>query len=173
MNYLKDKMTYLAGPIQMVTDKEAMNWRDNITPILEKKYSIIVQDPCKKTSCTLGELGDDKLYFKNLIKSKKYEQVKNEFYKIIRYDLKCVDRSDFIIVYHDPKIPTVGTWHEIINCINKKSPVLVVCPEQSIEYINPWLLTLIKPQWLFTSFDDMILYLDKINNGEIDSSHWW
>lgn len=173
MNYLKGKNTYLAGPLQQLADEVAIKWRNEITPILENKYGVIVQDPCKKNSNGLGELGDDKEYFKKLIKEKQYDRVKNEFYKIIRYDLKCVDRSDFIIVYHDPKIATVGTTHEIINCINKKAPALIVCDERNIENINPWLLTLIKSQWLFTSFDDMFKYLDKIHSGDLDSSHWW
>lgn len=99
----------------MVSDNEAIKWRDTITPILQNKYGVIVQDPCKKTINDAGELGDDKEYFKKLIKEKKYDQVKNEFYKIIRWDLKAVDRSDFLIVYHDPKIPTIGTLHEVIN----------------------------------------------------------
>lgn len=57
--------------------------------------------------------------------------------------------------------------------MNSKRVVLIICPENTIENINPWLLTLIKSQWLFTSFDDMFKYLDKIDVGEIDSSHWW
>ena len=92
INYLKDKLTYLAGPIAMISDNDAIKWRDNITPILQNKYSIIVQDPCKKTITDAGELGDDKLHFKKLIKDKKYEQVKHEFYKIIRADLKAVKK---------------------------------------------------------------------------------
>lgn len=172
MNYLKNKVTYLGGAISLITDDEAINWRNQITSKLES-YGIIVQDPCKKIDDSVGELGDHKQYFKNLIKNKEFARVKKEFYKIIRYDLKCIDRSDFIIVYHDPKIPTVGTINEIVVASIEKKPILIVCDEKNLEFINPWLLTLIKPQWLFTSFDDMFTYLDEINSGKLDSSHWW
>ncbi len=168
MSYLKNKTTYLAGPIAMIDD--CTSWRDYITPILENKYNIIVQDPCKTTIGGVGEVGADKEYFKKLIREKQYDRVKKEFYKIIRKDLKQVDRSDFIIVYHDPAIPTIGTIHEIINAVNKKSPVLIMCDKDNI---NPWLLTLIKSQWLFDSWQKMFDYLDKIHTGEVDSSHWW
>jgi nucleoside 2-deoxyribosyltransferase len=170
-NYLKNKTTYLAGPISL--DEECQAWRDWLTPILEKTFNIVVQDPCKTTIQGVGEVGADKIYFKTLIKNKEFQKVKTEFYKIIRKDLKQVDKSDFIIMYHDPKVPTVGTIHELVLATQKKSPVLILCQPENLEFLNPWILTLIKPQWLFTSWTDMIEYLHQINNGNIDSSHWW
>lgn len=171
MGYLNGKMTYLAGPISL--DDDCTSWRDQIGPKLATKYNILVQDPCKVSSTGLNEVGADKEYLKQLIREKKYEQVKKEFYKVIRKDLKQVDKSDFIVVYHDPLIPTVGTIHEIVIANIKKCPILVMCPEDKISNINPWLLTLIKPQWLFTTWGDMFAYLDKIDKGDLDTSHWW
>jgi hypothetical protein len=62
--------------------------------------------------------------------------------------------------------------HEVIVAIGQKKPVLVKCDESLIDDFNPWLLTLIKPQWLFTSWEAMWKYLKQIDNGNIDSS-WW
>lgn len=170
MNYLTGKRVYLAGALHKVDDCGVV-WRDYITPNLNA-LGIIVDDPCKATINGLGEVGADKDYFKKLIKERKYDKVKKEFYQIIRKDLRMVDKADFLIVYHDPSIPTIGTIHEIVNAVNEKKPVLIVC-DINIESINPWILTLIKPQWLFTSFKEMFNYLDVINQGKIDTSHWW
>jgi hypothetical protein len=170
MGYLKNKSVYLAGPITNVSD-DGVSWRNKITPVLESKYSIIVDDPCKKTLLGIGEIGADKKYFKDLIKNKEFDKVKKEFYKIIRKDLKSVDKADFLILYHDPAVPTIGTIHELVNAINMKKPVLVIC--EDIDNLNPWILTLIKSQWLFTNWNDMIIYLDKIDSGDLDTSHWW
>lgn len=171
MGYLSGKMTYLAGPISLVDD--CTSWRDYISGIISSKYNVLVQDPCKVTTDGLNEVGSDKEYLKQLIRDKQYARVKKEFYKVIRKDLKQVDKSDFIIVYHDPLVPTVGTIHEIIIANIKKCPILIMCPEDKVSNINPWLLTLIKPQWLFTTWEEMIKYLDVINTGDLDSSHWW
>jgi hypothetical protein len=70
-------------------------------------------------------------------------------------------------------VPTIGSMHEVVTAINQKTPVLVKCDEELLEHFNPWLLTLIKPQWLFTSWDEMWTYLDKIHTGELDTSWWW
>jgi nucleoside 2-deoxyribosyltransferase len=172
MGYLKNKVVYLCGPITNVSD-DGTTWRNYLTPILETKFGIIVDDPCKKTIDGVGEIGADKLYFKKLIKERQFERVKKEFYKIIRKDLKSVDKSDFLIFYHEPKIATVGTYHEVVNAVNSKKPVLLMCEEQNLDNLNPWLLTLIKSQWLFTNWDDMLLYLEQIDNERLDTSHWW
>jgi hypothetical protein len=176
MNYLSKKTTYLVGAIHTTRKHDfGVAWREEITPTIEKRYDVTVLNPCKMSLNGFGEISSDKgiTYFKNLIKEKKYTQVKKEFYSIIRKDMKCVDKSDFIIFYYDPTVPTIGSMHEVVTAINQKTPVLVKCDEELLEHFNPWLLTLIKPQWLFTTWDEMWAYLDKIHTGELDTSWWW
>ena len=171
MGYLTDKTTYLAGNIHSTSNNDyGVGWRDKITPIVEDRFKVKVINPCKDGE---GDSKQDQLYFRQLIKERKFVELKEEFYKVIRKDLKAVDKADFIIFYHNPKIPTIGTIHEVINAANQKKPVLIVCDEDNIDHLNPWLLTIIKPQWLFTTWDAMIEYLDGVNNGKIETSHWW
>lgn len=169
MNYLKNKSCYLCGPISL-DENDGVLWRDKITPKLEE-MGVIVRDPCKKTEH--GEIGSDKAYFSSLIKERKFKQVKEEFYRVAKSDLRMVDLSDFLIVEYVPSIPTVGTWHEIVVATHiQHKPVLVHCSEENLDKLNPWLLTLIKDFWLFTSWEQMLDYLSIINSGKIDSSHW-
>ena len=176
MDHLTNKTTYLIGAIHTTKENDnGVQWREDITPILENKYKVVVLNPCKMSLNGFGEINTDKdvKYFKELIKQRKYAQVKEEFYWIIKKDLRCVDKSDFVIFNYNPTLPTMGSVHEVVNSINQKKPVLIKCDEEIMDHFNPWLLTLIKPQWLFTSWDDMWVYLDKINNGNLDSSWWW
>lgn len=176
MDHLKDKTTYLIGAIHTTRENDCgIKWREDITPILENKYNIKVLNPCKMSLKGFGEVNVDKdvNYFKQLIKQKEYEKIKKEFYWIIKKDLRCVDKSDFLIFNYDPTLPTIGSIHEVVNSINQKKPVLIKCDENIIDQFNPWLLTLIKPQWLFVCWEDMFKYLDKINTGNLDSSWWW
>lgn len=173
MKYLSDKVVYLAGSMHAVAD-DGVIWREYITHILTKRYNINVLDPSKRSDIDGKiETKDDKKYFKTLIKNKDFQTLKNDFYKIVRKDLKMVDRSDFLIVHYDPSLHMFGSIHEMIVASNAKKPILVKYDSQKIDDINPWLFTLIKPNWAFSSWHDMIIYLDKIHMGEIDTSHWW
>ena len=170
MGYLKDKSVYLCGAINVTLEKDyGVGWRDSISSALES-FGVIVLNPCKDGA---GDSEQDQIHFKALIKDRKFDQLKKEFYRVIRKDLKAVDKSDFLIFYHNPIIPTIGSIHEVINANIQKKPILVLCDEEYIDRLNPWLLTLIKPQWLFTNRMDMFKYLTSIDSGNIDTSHWW
>ena len=174
MGYLEKKVVYLCGPIKAASDVDSKkSWRNVITPILKKKYKLKVDDPCKITVNGVGEIGKDKEYFKNLIKVKKFDQLKDEFYKIVRKDLKCVDRADILIIYHDPNVPTVGTIHELVAASQSKKPILLKYDPAHLENLNPWIFTFIKSNWIFDSWEKMFEYMNKIDDGDLDSSHWW
>lgn len=170
MNYLKDKSVYLAGPIHACLD-DGVGWRDAITPKL-KEYGLQVEDPCKKTIDGFGEVKDDKKLIKKLIKEEKWSEVKEKFYPIVRKDLRCIDKADFIIVYYSPLIPMFGTTAEVIESSHQKKPILVKYDRKELDDFNPWITCYLKSQWLFSEWDDMFKYLGKINSGNIETSHW-
>lgn len=172
VQYLTGKTVYLTGNIHVTTNNDyGMGWRDKITPLLQKKYSLNVLDPSK---LGIVNMAKEQQYYCDLIKSRDFTKVKKEFYKIVRKDLKAVDKSDFIIFNHNPNLPTIGSMHELVNSTNQKKPSLIMCEEQYVDKLNPWLLTMIKPQWLFTDWISMFNYLDNIHKtGIVETSHWW
>ncbi len=171
MGYLNEHRVYLSGPIGAAKD-DGMSWRQTLTPKL-KEFGLVVADPTNKTSTNAGEVKEDKALFKQLIKDRKFKELKEKFYPVVRYDLRQTDLASFLIVEYDPNIPTVGTWHEVVVATHiEKKPVLIHCAEENLDKFNPWILTFIKPQWLFTNWDDMISYLRGIDKGNIDTSHW-
>lgn len=171
MNYLKGKKVYLAGHIHACSN-DGITWREELTPKLVNNFGISVSDPCKMTINGFGEVKEDKKYMSSLLKEGKFREAKDKFWPIVRKDLRAVDQSDFLIVAYDPLIPTVGTWHEIVSANFQKKPVLMWYDKEKIENFNPWALVLIKEQWLFTEWDDIIDYLKVIDSGKIDSSYW-
>lgn len=175
MHYLDTKTTYLIGAIHTTMENDSgVKWREDITPTLVNLFNIIVLNPCKTSLNGFGEINSPKdvRYFKDLIHKREYAKIKDEFYWIVKKDLRCVDKSDFVIFNYHPKLPTIGSMHEVIVAIGQKKPVLIKCDEGLIDDFNPWLLTLIKPQWLFTSWEAMWEYLKQIDTGNLDSS-WW
>ena len=170
MRYLKNKIVYLAGPIHAVAD-DGIGWRDEITPKLQN-FGLIVDDPCKKTANGIGEVKEDKKIIIELIKSGNFVEAKKRFYPIVRKDLRSVDKADFLIVVYDPTIHIVGTLHEMIIAHTQRKPILLWFDKNKIEKFNPWCLTLIKENMIFTEWEDVLAYLRKIDSGEFDSSYW-
>lgn len=171
MKYLSNKQVYLAGPIHACND-DGIGWRDSITPRLINDFGLVVEDPCKKTVGGFGEVKDDKKALIELIKNKKFLEVKKIFWNIVRKDLRAVDKSDFIIVVYDPTVHMFGTIHEMVEASHQKKPILMWFDESKIEHFNPWALTLVKENCIFTKWDDLFDYLKEIDNGKIDSSYW-
>lgn len=170
MKYLNGKTVYLAGPIHALSD-DGIGWRDALTPKLQK-FGIIVDDPCKKTVNGVGEVKDDKARFNKLIEEEKWQEVKEAFYPIVRKDLRSVDKADFLIVVYDPSIHTCGTIHELVLADSQKKPILLWIDPKNKKKINPWIFTFVKSTWIFTDWDVLVSYLEKIDSGTMDSSHW-
>jgi nucleoside 2-deoxyribosyltransferase len=170
MGYLSGRTVYLAGPIHAVKD-DGTGWRDAITPKL-LQFGLNVDDPCKITINGQGEVAEDKKKIKGLIKNGNFLEAKKLFYPIVKKDLRCVDKADFIIVLYDPTIHMLGTIHEIIVARNQRKPVLLWFNEEHIEHVNPWILTFVKHTNIFTSIDEVIQYLRSVDSGNFDSSYW-
>ncbi len=170
MGYLQGKTCYLTGPITAVED-DGVGWRKSITTSLEQ-FGIIVDDPTKNTVNGLGEVGTDKQKFKDMLAQGKIEEVKKEFYPIIRKDLRSVDKSDFLILHYDPAVPMMGTVHELVMAHLQRKPILMHIEKDKVKDINPWILVFIKNGCLFTQWQDMIVYLHGIDSGTFNTSHW-
>jgi hypothetical protein len=57
-------------------------------------------DPCKvmvNGDISISEVGKNKQIFRDLIKTENWQKVKEDFWPIVRKDLRMVDHSDFVI----------------------------------------------------------------------------
>lgn len=169
MKYLNGKTVYLCGNIKGASD-DGVTWRDDISNNL-KKLGINVIDPCKKNS-TMAEIGSAKQYFTDVAKREDWKTLKEEFWPIVRWDLKGIDRSDFIIFNYDPTVPTVGSIHELVVATYEKKPILLKYDTSQLDHFNPWMATFIKESHFFSTWEKMADYLEEVDNGKFDSSYW-
>jgi hypothetical protein len=156
INYLNGKSVYLCGAMQGYDDSGAA-WRDMITPHLVK-MGITVADPTKLTANGVGEVGDDKKRFRELVMGEYWSDLKNE--------------ADFLICYYNPLIPTIGTIHELVNATNQKKPILLKYDKEHLSHFNPWMCCLIKNQYFHNSWESLLSHLESINDGNFDTSYW-
>lgn len=170
MNYLKDKTVYLTGPITAVKD-DGIGWRKDITGSLQG-FGIIVDDPTQTVVGGAGEIGQDKARFKQLLAEGKIAEAKEAFFPVVRKDLRSVDKADFLVLYYDPKIQMVGTIHELVIAHLQRKPILMFVEKANIGDMNPWILTFIKNGCIFTSWQDMMIYLKDVDDGKFNTSYW-
>ena len=94
--------------------------------------------------------------------------------KTIRsYDLSMVDRSDFIICYIKPNIPTWGTVDELVMAESLNRPVFV-CIEGGKRKAPLWVYALCPHKYMYNSMDEITDVLRGIDDGSIptDSKRW-
>ena len=170
MNFLKGKNVYLCGPIFSIAD-DGIGWRDHVSVNLAK-MNIEISNPCIKKTDGSSEIGDDKKKFRQLIMQEDWEGIKREFWPIVRYDLKSVDRADFLIVNYEPDIPMTGTIHELVVANFEKKPILLKYDKSKLDKFNPWMCVFIKNHHFFSEWDNMFKYLEEVDKGKMDTSLW-
>jgi hypothetical protein len=167
---LKNKSVYLCGPIFGVTD-DGKEWRDLVSVKLSK-MGIGISNPCAKKTNGSSEIGDDKKKFKKLVMKEDWKGVKEEFWPIIRHDLRSVDLADFLIINYIPDVPMVGTVHELVVANFEKKPILLKYDKTKLDKFNPWMCVFIKNHHFFSEWDDLFKYLKEVDKGKIDTSLW-
>jgi len=110
--------------------------------------------------------------FRKLIIAEQWDQVKKDFWPIVRTDLRLVDHCDFIILNHDPTVPTVGTIHELVVATFEKKVILLKYEKDQLDKFNPWMATFIKSHHFFSQWEEMFTYLHKVDSGQLDTSYW-
>jgi hypothetical protein len=171
MNYLNGKAVYLCGAMSAYKDS-GMAWREWIKPILVDRFELKVHDPTRKQVAAAIEIGENKEHFRELIMDEKWQELKDAFALVCRYDLRAVDLSDFLIVDYDSACHTVGTIHELVVASSQKKPILVKYKKEQLNTFNPWMSVLICPEHFFSEWDDLFAYLDRVNKGEVNSDYW-
>lgn len=170
MNYLRNKACYLAGAMQACKDN-GIGWRAEVVPKLEN-LGLTVFDPTNKVLHSASEIGENKNHFRSLILQEKWMELKKAFEPVMRYDLRCVDKSDFLVIAYEPKFHTVGTIHELVTANIQRKPILLKYNRNDLNLFNPWIPVLVKPEHLFATWDAMFNYLKSVDSGNIDMHMW-
>jgi hypothetical protein len=170
MNYLKGKTVYLCGAMSAVAD-DGKQWREYVTHLLKQK-GVQVLDPTRKKSRCASEIDENKELFRKLVKEQNFEKLAEVFAPVARWDLRSVDKADFLVVNYDPSVHTVGTIDEIVIANLERKPILVRYDPKQLDVFNPWLVVRVKPKHLFPSWSALFDHLNVVDSGEFDRDLW-
>lgn len=169
-NLLSKEKIYLAGPIQYVSDP--YTWREYITQELAK-IDVICLNPLKPlfVNQTLDSK-EEHAYLKQRLENGDFSTVKNHMKKVLRRDLAAVDKSLAVIFKFEEGIVSAGTMHELVVSSQLRKPLLII--SEKPQTLPLWIFALISTDYLFKSEKEVVTYLNKVNNGEIqvDSKYW-
>lgn len=168
MNKLKGLRCYLAGNMDYVDDG-GTKWRDDVTPILED-MGVNVLSPCAKEkfldpASAAIETSTNREYRKRLKEAGEYERLASEGKPIRTTDLRCVDVVDFIVLVIDLDKRPCGTWEEFFTANRQKKPVIFITKQGKPETPD-WVFLTIPHQMIFSTLEDGIDYLKKVDSGE-------
>ena len=92
-------------------------------------------------------------------------------YKLVAYSW-CKVVSDFIVVYIDPEVPSYGTLDELFTAEDQQKPCLCII-KGGIDKLPTWLFGVFRLSEIFSTVDDCIEYINKIDSGEIEMDRRW
>lgn len=163
INNLKNMKSYLIGAMDRADDG-GITWRNHITPYLES-MNIVVINPCKHANVkNVNESLETRRWIEYYKETEQYDKI-NQFRKIRSADLRCIDVSDFVIVYIDMNVHLCGSYEELFTANRQKKPVLVWC-EQGKQNAPNWLFFSIPHEHIFSNMIDLLTYLKYINELE-------
>lgn len=171
MNKLKHSLAYLAGPMDRVPDG-GVKWRVMISNKL-MQMGIGVLNPCDKPTNFAKETEHTRNHTNLLKKDGLFNSVKSIMKPICNIDLRFVDIAHFLVVYIDTDVHMAGTYHELSLAITQKKPTLLMC-KQGKNNIPNWWFGVVPNELMFSSWDELLSYLHKIDSGEnIDDLNRW
>ena len=152
---------------------EGRYWREDFSSFLHD-LGVIFFDPYKKPFVNAPEETEDthKIMF-DLMENGDFDEVAFHFKKVRSFDLSMVDRSDFLICYLNPTVPTFGTMEELSWAIRCKKPVFIVV-EGGKQKTPLWVMGMLPHKYIYNSFDEVKKILSRINDGTkiLDSDRW-
>lgn len=169
MSLLNRAKCYLVGPMQY---QNGRGWRERVTEQL-KEIGVVCFDPYSKPF--EADIKETEEFQKELLSfqiSGDYDTVSRLMANVCYHDLALVTLSDFIIAYIDPKVVTVGSWHELFLAEELKKPIFLIV-EGGKKTTPLWLFGTINHNFIFESFDQVIEELTKINFGKTSLSVRW
>jgi hypothetical protein len=170
MGLLKRTKVYLCGGMQYCNGAD---WRKKVQKELEK-MDIIVYNPFNKPFInSRRENKKTHFWLKGLMHSGKYDKVAKYMAEVRREDLRIVDLSDYIFVYIDPKVYTVGSFEEMFWANREKKPIFLVV-EGGKKETPFWLMAVLPSRFIYNNIDEALEMIKRIDSGQkkLDSNRW-
>lgn len=163
MNKLKGQFSYLIGNMDGISFEKATSWRKDISKFL-KSMNVLVLDPTDKPNDSFIEDQEFRKKRKEALEQEDYNTVVSMMKPTRSIDLRCVDKSDFLVCNIDIEGKPFGSIEEIVTANRQKKPIIIHCP-QGKKALPPWAFAMCPHELFFDTWDDVQTYLFAVNSG--------
>ncbi len=172
MNRLKDSICYLIGPIDYC-ENQGITWRRTLIKQCntEHDFGIKFLDPTNKLKGLQSEVGSEQASIKELKQMGKWDSLKKFMKTVVRQDHRCVDISDFIIMYVNTEIHMCGSYFELQSALSQKKPYFIIVEGGKSNTPN-WLFGIVDHACIFDDITQVVSRLKEINEGCELSDRW-
>lgn len=170
MKILYNTRAYLSCPMQYANSYE---WAENAEKKLNE-LKVISLNPYKKNFVNGPNITDEirakLIEMKNSGDLGKYHEIMSEHRA---HDLRCIDISDFVIVRVVQGLAQWGASAETAWADFLRKPVFLEIAGGA-RNAPDWLLATFKPEYFYSSFDEIFATLVQINEGfmQLSSEKW-
>ncbi len=180
---LNGSCCYLSGPMEFVKDHGVAWRREFITKAINAGLSIEFFDPTNKPG-NQYRFGESKDYQAQLQREGRWLELQQYVENYRHVDLRLVNISDFLIVLVDPEVHMCGTYDEVFLAKREHKPMFFLC-KGGLYTLPRWLFDIITLEQkivdgketivsnVYTSLDDIIAELVKLNSGEKPLNRDW
>jgi len=170
---LRGALCYLIGPIDYAPD-QGTSWREELILQCNNTWKMGVKflNPTDKVEGLKQEVDAEQDKIKAFKRNEQWEELSLFMKPIIRGDHRCVDLSDFVIVYIDKDIHACGSYFELQSALNQKKPYFVLIKGGKGQAPS-WLFGILDHNYMFGSLDDLVKSLYKHHVGVIPLSDRW
>jgi len=169
MNKLNGQRFYLVGTMDRIPDR-GTEWRQDITPALQD-MGIMTFDPTNKPTSLGNETKETIKEVNDFKKCGDFDKASEAMKPIRQADLRMVDICDAIIVRLSLEQFPCGTWEEIFMANSQRKPVLLWMVEGK-HCVPNWLFGVLPHEFFFSSQENLLNYLYKVNSGRAVSDRW-
>ena len=171
MGKLKDSICYLIGAIDFC-ENQGVAWRRTlIQKCAECDFGIKFLDPTNKLEGLQSDVGDEQERIQNLKLTEQWDSLKQLMKMIVRQDHRCVDISDFIIMYIDTKTHMCGSYFELRSALSQKKPYFIIIEGGRSNAPN-WLFGILDHNCIFDDIPSVISRLQEIDDGCELNDRW-
>lgn len=171
-NMLEGMNGYLSGGIEFKKD-DGVGWRIVFKDLtVNAEIPVGFYDPTDKGDDVCGEIAEEREKIRHLKRTGQFEEVTNIMKDVRRWDLRAVDKADFLVVMIDTDVFTCGTWDEVFLAERQQKPILAIV-KGGAKCAPDWLFPVVNYKEIFSNIEECVSYLGKINSGEIELDSRW
>lgn len=176
MGTLAGTKAYTVGNLEFDSFTSAAKWRQQLVEALNP-IGVQILSPLDNPFKTFQpeSAGHNRRLREMLQDPAKWDEVHKQAQLIRNRDLAMVDASQLIVAVLDATKPTFGTTDEIITAKRSCKPVFLVVPDKGYSGIPIWLASYFKPSWVYSSIEQVIKELYRINDApveELNNKYW-